>query len=328
MISFHGLNSAEDGNKFIFDIPFQMKDILILMSTYNGQKYLSEQLDSIFAQIGVVPHILIRDDGSTDQTSDIIEHYISQYPNKINLIRGSNIGWRKSFFSLAVEAQKKFPEYNYFAFADQDDIWCPLKLKQGIDSLHSLPDGPKLYCSNVTTYKDGSPIGNLRNVSVKPTPKSCLIRNYATGCTMVFNRNLLDLVCCGQPQIKIAHDYWFYMVACLCGSVVVDDQSFIWYRMHDSNQVGFKSGFFEVWQRRLKSVSGLLYSHEKETTAKELLRTHRDSMGKEALDAVVKLAEYKTSFKKRLSLLRDNDYSYNIRSSDFWLKLRILFGQL
>lgn len=298
------------------------------MSTYNGEKFLSNQLDSIFAQTEVRVHLLIRDDGSSDSTLSIISHYMTLFPGKIDVVKGSNIGWRKSFFFLAKLAQENYPIYRYFAFADQDDIWLPGKLKRGIDTLKELPDGNNLYCSNVTNYKDGAALGNLRNVSINPTHKGCLIRNYATGCTMVFNRRLLDLVCRELPQISIAHDYWFYMVACLCGSVVIDDESFIWYRIHDSNQVGFKSGFFEIWQRRLKSVSNLFNGHEKETTAKELLRIHGGSMNQEALNSVIKLAGYKDSIAKRIALLCDNAYTYSSRSNDFWLKLRIISGKL
>lgn len=305
-----------------------MEDILILMSTYNGEKFLSEQLDSIFAQTGVNVHLLIRDDGSTDNTLSVISDYEVRFPGKIDVVKGSNTGWRKSFLTLAQWAKENYPNFRYFAFADQDDIWLPEKLKRGIETLQKLPTGPKLYCSNVTYYKDGIELGNLRKISINPTYKSCIIRNYATGCTMVFNRSLLDLVCRELPQIKIAHDYWFYMVACLCGTVAVDDESFILYRLHDSNQVGFKSGFFEIWQRRLKSVSGLFNSHEKESIAKELLRIHDASMNREALLAVDKLAHYNASSINRLSILFDNGYSYNSLSNDFWLKLRILCGRL
>lgn len=305
-----------------------MKSVLVLMSTYNGEKYVSKQLDSILSQKDIEVHILIRDDGSSDATCSILQEYKNKFPDLIECVHGENIGWRKSFFTLADTARQNYPQYNYYAFADQDDIWLPEKLKRGVYSLQTLPDGPNLYCSNLTNYKDGVQLGNLRNVKINPSIKGCLIRNYATGCTMVFNRDMLELVCKEIPQIIIAHDYWFYMVACLCGHVVIDEESFILYRLHDNNQVGFKSGFFEIWKRRLSSVSGLLNSHEKERIANELLRIHRDSMNKEALDSVAKLAGYKSSLKHRLSLLSDNDYTYNNPQNDFWLKMRILLGRL
>lgn len=305
-----------------------MDKVLVLMSTYNGEKFLSEQLDSIFSQSGVDVHLLLRDDGSTDTTLDIIDHYMLSYPRHIDFIKGDNIGWRKSFLMLANEAKRNYPSFKYFAFADQDDIWLPEKLTSGIHALESLPVGPQLYCSNVTRYKDGMLLGELRSDSAKPSFKGCLIRNYATGCTMVFNRKLLELVCLEMPQIKVAHDYWFYMVACLCGSVTIDDNSFILYRIHDNNQVGFKSGFREIWKRRIMSVLNLMNSHEKETTAKELLRIHGSSIHKNARDSVVGLSDYRSSFFKRFRLLMDNGYTYNKPSNDFWLKLKIILGRL
>lgn len=303
-------------------------DILILMSTYNGEKYLREQLDSIFAQTKVKVHLLVRDDGSSDSTIKIIKEYKEKYPGHIDLMVGENIGWRKSFFLLADEAQSRYPSYEYFAFADQDDVWLPEKLTRALDMIRGLPESPQLYCSNVTRYKDGVTLGNLRNSAVTPSCKGCLIRNYATGCTMVFNRRMLDLVCQEFPQVTIAHDHWFYMVACLCGSVIIDNASFILYRIHEGNQIGFKSGFIEIWKRRLKSLHDLLNSHKRESYAKELLRIHKDSMNNDSKNSVAKLACYRDSIKNRLAFLCDNEYTYNNRSNDFWLKLRILFGKL
>lgn len=305
-----------------------MDSVLVLMSTYNGQKFLSEQLDSILSQTEVETHILIRDDGSTDDTLSILNYYKNRFPSDIVIIRGNNKGWRESFFVLAEMASQHYPQYNYYAFADQDDIWLPEKLISGIRELKKLAQGPQLYCSNVTRYIDGIPQGNLRSKSIVPSFRGCLIRNYATGCTMVFNRELLKLVCHDLPQIKVAHDYWFYMVACLCGSVIIDDNSFILYRIHDNNQVGFKSGFREIWKRRLKSVSTLINSHEKEITARELLKIHGSSMNDEARNCVVKLAYYKSSLGHRLALLFDNGYTYDSKNNDLWLKLKIIFGKL
>lgn len=298
------------------------------MSTYNGERYLKEQLESIFAQKDASLHLLIRDDGSSDSTLKILQGYKNKYPSKIDIIEGRNIGWRKSFFTLAAEAQSNYTSYDYFSFADQDDIWLPGKLSRGVGIIMGMPEGPNLYCSNLTIYKNGTPTGILRNATITPTYKSCLIRNYATGCTMVFNRRLLELVCRELPKIKIAHDYWFYMVACLCGTVVIDDESFIWYRIHGSNQVGFKSGFIEIWKRRLQSMSNLLNGHHKEIIAKELFRIHEESMHKEAKEAINKLLRYKLTISNRLSLLLDSGYTYNKLSNDFWLKLKILSGRL
>lgn len=305
-----------------------MNSVLVLLSSYNGEKYISQQLDSILSQKGIEVHILLRDDGSSDCTGSILQEYKNKFSNRIEIVHGENIGWRKSFFSLADLAIQNYPQYNFYAFADQDDIWLPQKLQRGVDAIQTLPEGPNLYCSNLIQYKDGIQLGNLRSEMIKPSTKGCLIRNYATGCTMVFNRDMLELVCKEFPRIEIAHDYWFYMVGCLCGHVVIDDESFIFYRLHSNNQVGFKSGFFEVWKCRLKSFHDLFNSHKREEAAKELLRIHGDSMNNDSKNSVAKLACYRDSIKNRLTFLCDNEYTYNKRSNDFWLKLRILFGKL
>lgn len=305
-----------------------MEAVLILMSTFNGEKYLPEQLDSIISQNDVNIKLLIRDDGSTDSTMSILKDYKAKYPDKIDIESGSNIGWKKSFFHLVKLAAKDYSSFMYFAFSDQDDIWKPNKLKRALECLKTDVGQPSLYCSNMTYYKDGRAIGDIRKREIIPTPKNCLIRNYATGCTIVFNQSLLNKVANGLPSIPVAHDQWFYMVATLCGHVAVDFQSHILYRQHNANQIGSKRGFFEIWNRRLKSISSLLGKRDKEKTAKELLRLHSDSMNVCALGAVSKLANYRHSVKNRLALLFDNEYSYDKLSSDFWLKLRIIFGKL
>lgn len=299
------------------------------MSTYNGEKYLREQMDSIFTQEKVDIHLLIRDDGSSDSTIEIINDYQQQHPASIDLVLGKNIGWKKSFFFLLELAHENYSYFDYFAFADQDDIWLPQKLNKGIKSLSTLPSGPKLYCSNLSCYKEGKNLGLLKGTGIKATFKNCIIRNYATGCTIIFNKQLLSLVCKALPSISIAHDYWCYLLATLCGSVYIDNESFILYRQHDLNQIGAKTSFVDIWKRRLHSIKALIGNHEKEMIAKELARLHSDSMqNPNAKEAVYKLASYRDSLRNHLSLLADTGYSYNQHSNDLWLRLRILFKKL
>lgn len=298
------------------------------MSTYNGAKYLSEQLESILAQTGVSLHILIRDDGSTDNTMSILNHFKNLHPSIIDIYQGQNIGWKNSFFTLAKLAEDNYDDYEYFAFSDQDDIWLPDKLNRSINKLSELKDGPNLYCSNLTYYKDGRQSGNLRKIDVKPSYKGCLIRNYATGCTIVFNRRLLSLFNKQKPKYPIAHDYWSYLIATLCGNTIIDPYSRILYRQHDSNQIGATGGFINVWKRRLKSIQALMGSHDKELIASDLLRIHSDSMNAPAKKAVYKIVCYRNSIFSKLALMFDKGYTYDSMSNDFWLKLRILFGKL
>ena len=110
-----------------------MKTVQILLSSYNGDKYINRQIDSILCQKDVEVHLLIRDDGSTDQTRQIIKKYEKKYPFNIKVVLGENIGWKKSFFTLL----KLAGDYDYYAFADQDDYWYEDKEISAIDVMES-----------------------------------------------------------------------------------------------------------------------------------------------------------------------------------------------
>lgn len=120
-----------------------MYKVAILMSTYNGSRYLSEQIDSILCQEGADVTLYIRDDGSSDQTIDIIKKYAKKYQNII-LTTGQNVGVGNSFMQLVYDCPDDF---DYYAFSDQDDIWLKEKLKVAIDNIKQK-DTPTLYASN------------------------------------------------------------------------------------------------------------------------------------------------------------------------------------
>ena len=305
-----------------------MERLLILLSTYNGAQFIEEQINSILLQRDVEWSLLIRDDGSSDNTVDILKKFQKNAPEKIQIIEGANVGWKRSFMILAEYASKEYPSVQLFAFADQDDIWLPDKLSSAIKQLNTLSEGPRLYASNLNYYKDGIDLGVIRHSKPVPTWQNCLIRNYATGCTIVFNRELLSLLIKEYDTIDIPHDYWAYMIAVLCGNVVIDDHSYILYRQHSNNQVGAKSGMLEIWKRRLKSFLSTSDNNSKEQYARDLLRIHGDSMSPEVKRTVLKVASYRNSIFTTFALLIDNKYTYNKKSNDFWMKLRIIFHRL
>ena len=110
-----------------------MDNICILISTYNGHLYLDEQLESLYQLEHSKIMIVIRDDGSDDQTQLIIEKWANILD--ISLTKGTNVGWRKSFMELIYNS----PESDYYAFCDQDDIWLPNKLQVAIQKLKTMP---------------------------------------------------------------------------------------------------------------------------------------------------------------------------------------------
>lgn len=296
------------------------------MSTYNGQSFLQEQLDSLLNQKDVLVNILIRDDGSNDNTKTIIKETQASHDRIfIRLIEGQNIGWRESFFELVKIAWREYSEYDFFAFCDQDDVWMPQKLKSAYTKLIKMPEWrPRLYCSNLMYFKGGINYGIIRNIPKYPDLKQSLIRNYATGCTIVFDKNLLSLVACNLPKIEVAHDWWFYLVSVSCGNVYIDNESFILYRQHENNQIGLKKDFFQIWRRRL--CSNILRNHQRELQARELLRLYSMIINDRDIKSIEELAYYKNKLRNKIYLLLDNGFTTNLKSNDFWLKIKIILG--
>lgn len=229
-----------------------MKKVQVLLSSYNGEKYLAAQLESILAQDYEKISILIRDDGSTDRTLEIIQYYADKYAN-IAYYVGKNLGVQQSFFQLMQHADKMA---DYYAFSDQDDVWLPEKIRQAVQLLEKQDQSLPLLYASKTTLVDAElkeiPIRKKR-VKIRPEFGNALVENVCTGCTEVFNRRLLELVTKQTPTYAIMHDWWLYLCATAFGWVYYDVNSYILYRQHGNNQVGSSVSFVDDWSRRFKN---------------------------------------------------------------------------
>ena len=164
--------------------------MVVLMSTYNGEKYIKTQIDSIISQVDVSVELVIRDDGSSDATKSIVQ----DYGDSCVLICGNNVGCAKSFFELLRYANTNYSDDYYFAFADQDDYWMPEKLATAVRQLDAFGKStPNLYFSNLCVVDGDLKNGKLLyNESVNLDKPHSLIQNYASGCTMVFNKKAVE----------------------------------------------------------------------------------------------------------------------------------------
>lgn len=303
------------------------KRILVLLSTYNGEKYLSEQLESILNQIGVELHILIRDDGSADSTSSIIKDF-ARKDSRISYYKGSNIGFALSFTELLKKAYELKEKYDYFAFSDQDDVWLNNKLHRAI----SLLDGqdntqPITYCSN-TQLVDANlhPIKLAWNYSTADlTKERCLVQSFATGCTMVFNHKAIELYVTHLPKEIKVHDYLIYQICTFFGKVVYDNSSFILYRQHGSNQIGRPS----TSTRIKKWFSKSLKRNVTERQNYYFLSAFQDLLSDSDKNLISKAAFYRANLKNRLSLLFSSKITYaNSVERNITLKIKIILGIL
>lgn len=232
-----------------------MKSVQVLLSTYNGENYLIEQLDSIINQDYPNITILVRDDGSTDGTIQILKRYSERYP-QLTYYEGKNIGVTGSFFDLMLNADLSV---DYFSFSDQDDAWMNNKISRAIDKLNAMnQEVPLLYCGKTTLAdQDLLPISSSNKVHhMIPDFCNAIVENICTGCTCVINNRLLQLVRNHLPEYRLIHDWWLYLTASCFGEVYYDEESFILYRQHRNNVIGMKSNHFDELKKRLKSYRG------------------------------------------------------------------------
>jgi glycosyltransferase involved in cell wall biosynthesis len=220
----------------------------VLLATYNGSRFLCEQLKSIESQILPVARITVRDDESTDGTFSLVEEWIGSRPN-VKLLRGRRLGVTKNFFALLASPDESS---EYFAFSDQDDVWLPDKMRDAVSSLsqHS-EDEPVMYCSRLE-YVDEA----LRHLGYSRLPRrvgfaNALVENIATGCTVVLNRRARDLIVANLPDNALVHDWWCYLVVSAFGKVIYDPRPNIKYRQHGNNHIGGTASIPSLFRRRL-----------------------------------------------------------------------------
>ena len=218
--------------------------VAILLCTYNGEKFLKSQLDSLQLQTHKNFVLYISDDDSNDRTREIISSYQAYNPNQlIQIFQGPRLGFSKNFMSLVTNQNINA---DFYAFCDQDDYWLPNKITVALEKLiEHNQENPLLYCSR-TTYVDDSlrPL-NQYSMTIKKeiSFSNALIQSIAGGNTMVFNHSLRELLKLPTTYSIPSHDWWAYMVASSTGGkVLYDPHSYILYRQHNKALVGGNKG--------------------------------------------------------------------------------------
>jgi len=274
--------------------------VAVLLSTYNGARFLEEQLDSLLAQRGVEVHLHARDDGSTDQTLEILARYAAHWPGLAGLAAGPNMGPAASFLELLRTAPD---DMDYYAFCDQDDVWLPEKLARATAALAN-DEGPALYCSNVLCVLESlEPIGPART-STRTDLHSLLYENSVYGCTTVMNPAARREIIRERPQQDITmHDWWSALIVAAQGVIHYDHEPQILYRQHGANSVGAALTYADQLgphvRKFLRSVKNF---YPIQAQAAELLRLHGRRMDEAQAQIVGELADSKASTLARLRL--------------------------
>ena len=232
--------------------------VAILMSTFNGEKYIAEQLDSILNQTHKNWVLHISDDGSVDQTIAILNKYSDIFPvGKFFFHTGPSLGFAQNFLTLVRSADVVA---DYYAFCDQDDIWLSDKIERALDFVGAEDQSrPLLYCSRTRLVDEGgSPFGFSTLFLREPGFGNALVQSLAGANTMLFNgtaRELLRRV--PSTAEVISHDWLVYMITSGCGGkVFYDSEPRIYYRQHENNLVGANAGLGEKLKRLFRLIGG------------------------------------------------------------------------
>nr|WP_319493613.1 glycosyltransferase family 2 protein [uncultured Desulfobacter sp.] len=238
----------------------------ILLGVYNGTRFLETQIQSYLGQLHTEWLVLARNDGSTDNSGQILAQH-AHNDSRFHILKndGKNLGVIRNFSALMGAALDT--DCRYFAFSDQDDFWHPEKLTRQIQCIQNaekaFPGSPVLVHSDAmvadANLKKTAPsfmaYQGIQHKASAPL-KNLLVQNFITGCTVMVNRRLLEFAY-PVPDTVLMHDWWLALCAAAVGRIEFIDCPLIHYRQHETNQIGAKSivrhlnpltgGWFQLW---------------------------------------------------------------------------------
>lgn len=327
---YHEAQESNESTKLLFidtehcsaDSVCDKPTIGILMSTYNGERYLQEQVDSIAVQEGVNVEMFIRDDGSSDTTCNTIEKMAETSCGSISswhFDRGENLGFLGSFESLLSKAKG----CDYYAFSDQDDFWLPEKLSRAVGALRT-EEGPSLYASTVTIVDE-----RLNMVGKNDFPgfvysiPSELIRHRLAGHTLVWNAALQREMINIGPLPCWSHDQHVVLAALLVGApLYLDHSSYVLHRRVASSVTPGGEGI----AKRVHHELGMLWNVGRKADRAALAQAILD-IPNVALDDADRRFLTECADGEIFELIRDPSFDCGLAPGNVEAKLSVLLGR-
>ena len=306
-----------------------MNQVDILLGTYNGATFLPEQIDSILKQSFTDWKLIIRDDGSSDGTTEILLNYQSRYPQKIILLENDNqnIGVVSNFSQLLETSTAP-----YIMFCDQDDIWLPKKVALTLNEMLRLeksnPNIPLLVHTDlkvVDTNLDTLSDSYWSYQGINPdynTLNRLLIQNVITGCTIMVNKQLAHLSL-PIPKKVVMHDWWLGLVASSFGQIHHLRIPTVLYRQHNSNDTGATPFNLDTVLTQFQNLHNLNL-HKYILQAKPLLSRYKTKLDTEQKDLLEAFIAIKTQswLKSKFTLVK-----YKILKQDIFRNLGLMFSK-
>lgn len=295
--------------------------IAILMSVYNGEKYLDKQLESIKNQTLVDNiKIYIRDDGSTDLTHEIIKKWMKDLD--IEFIKGKNKGPALSFWDLF---KNKKITADYYAFCDQDDIWDQDKIEVGINALTNN----SLYCCNCRIIDENDTV--IEEYRKKKIPRinipEIFVSGITQGCSMIITNDLRNRILEKNINVIPMHDLVVFLYSLQIGNIIWDEDPHFSYRFHSSNVIAKKKKFdihiikkIKKWKASKEETYSLKY------LAREYLNNFSNDLEYSEKEFLMLLSNYDKSLINKFKLLEFRKILINNRPAIKSFYFRVLFN--
>lgn len=228
------------------------------MATYNGEKYLAEQLQSIEDQTHENWRLVISDDGSNDNTLTIAKQFQQKWGDgRVEIRQGPESGFCQNFLSISCDTQIRADLY---AYSDQDDVWVKDKLSRAVTyfNAHNHLQLPRTYCSRTEIVDENlNPLGFSPEFTLPRSFRNALVQNIAGGNTMVFNQAAKELLEQAGALKVVSHDWWLYQIVKGAGGVVFyDPKPSLLYRQHSCALVGSNASFKAKVNRMFRVLNG------------------------------------------------------------------------
>ena len=295
--------------------------ISVCIATYNGEKYIKEQLLSILPQLGKKDEVIISDDHSTDNTLDIVK---GLNDNRIKIVMNN----REKGYTSNFENALSYAIGDYIFLSDQDDIWQEDKLISCIDvAEHDGIQGPKLvHCNSLSVTPDLKQREEQENrVPVPPSFKAAIATEYFQGCGMVWNNAAMTIIQKYHIVNKnISHDYWVGLICYLTGNIYFCDRPLFYHIRYENNSSqdgNRKKGRI----KRLKMV--LSGENAYMNPSQDLIYGYSDYLSEEKLHFLKALKDYKTNQRYKLEILCDRDFKRPSVGATLLLKMSVLLDK-
>ncbi|WP_061307704.1 glycosyltransferase [Clostridium botulinum] len=299
-----------------------MKHVEVIMSSYNGQKYIERQLDTIFNQKDVFVTCTVRDDGSVDNTLEILKKY-QKKNTRLKYIKGKNMGWERSF----LEALRLSRKADYYAFADQDDEWFTNKLWISVSMLmkEKNQNQPLLFhCNKISTDSKLKPLKQQAKKISKPiNKKNALVQEYVQGCSAVINDVAKEMICNYIPKNIMPHDYWIGLLCYYFGKTIYYSEPLFYHINHENNA----SQDGHLLLSRINRFKQILKRNGYPNPVEDLLKGYSKFLSVEDIEFLKNIMNYKQNFRVRVTLLFDKEFCRISELGTAGIKWCILFGE-